>query len=75
MSEAEGSQFGPAVRQIREGRGMERHELAERAGISTVLLARIERQETLPWGAVRRIRKGLGMTWFGLFSIVAKRER
>jgi transcriptional regulator with XRE-family HTH domain len=69
------SEFGPAVKQIREVRGMERHELAKRAGISTVLLAKIERQETLPWGAVPRIRKGLDMTWFGLFSVVAKRER
>ena len=69
------SEFGPAVRQIREGRGMERRELAERAGVSVVTLARIERREALPWGAVCKIRKGLGMTWLGLFSVVAEVEK
>jgi transcriptional regulator with XRE-family HTH domain len=55
--------LGPALKRLREDRGLKQEAVAHVAGISTGTLSRTETGETNPsWSTVRRVAKALGVT-------------
>lgn len=64
-----------AVRTLREGTGLSRSEVAERAGISTSWLSRIESGDYDPsWGSMRRVARGLGVSMEELSEAAGESE-
>ena len=64
-----------AVRILRERAGLSRSELAERAGISTSWLSRIESGSYDPsWGSMRRIARGLDVSMEVLSEVAEENE-
>ena len=64
-----------AVRTLRERGGLSRAELAERAGISTSWLSRIESGAYDPsWGSMRRVARGLGVSMEVLSEVAEENE-
>ncbi|HLK43461.1 MAG TPA: helix-turn-helix domain-containing protein [Thermoleophilia bacterium] len=64
---------GAAVREAREAAGLSVMALAERAGVSRAMIAKVEREEAQPTAALLgRLSGGLGIS---LSSLVARAER
>lgn len=67
--------LGRAVGQLREEAGLTREALAERAGLSTSQLTRIEAGEDDPvWGDMRRVAAGLGVSMERLAEVAEEFE-
>lgn len=55
--------LGRALRHLREEATLSRQDLAERAGLSASWLSRVESgEEDPPWGDMRRVASGLGVS-------------
>jgi transcriptional regulator with XRE-family HTH domain len=68
--------LGNAVRILRERAGLSPEEVAERGGISTSWLRRIESGDHDPsWGSMRRVARGLGVSMEVLSEVAEENEQ
>jgi transcriptional regulator with XRE-family HTH domain len=65
--------LGEAICRLRDERGLEQHDVAERANLNTSQLSRLEHGRIKPsWGTVRRVAAALGLP---MSELVARAEQ